>query len=149
MLTTLPPVSINLPFVHRLDNKDSAIDDLRDFSLFHIAFILIGNPKNKGVMLRVINAFCSEPTADSRLRSLWIEEGEILDTVRPTLEDLFEDTFDDELDFNTIQSYTSVAGSDEPLNFLTKDPVSFNALNIKREMNNATLSSPPPSSEIT
>ncbi len=148
MLTTLPPVSATLPFVYKLDNKDTAIDDLQDFSNAHIAFILVGNPRNKGVMLRVINAFCSEPTADFRLRALWIEEGEILDAVKGTLEELFEDTFDDELDFETIQSYTSIAGSAEPLNFLTKDPASFNAMNIKQEMNNATLSSPPPSTEI-
>lgn len=148
MLTTLPSVSPSLPFVYQLDNKDTAIDDLQDFSLSHIAFILIGNPKNVKLMLRVINAFCSEPAADFRLRALWIEEGEILETVKPTLVELFEDSFDDELDFDTIQSYTSVAGSAEPLNFLTKDPASFNAENIKKEMNNAIRSSPPPSTEI-
>lgn len=149
MLRTLPPVSANLPLVSRLDNIETAIDDLRDFNLAHISFVLIGNPKNINVMLRVINAFCAEPTTDSRLKALWIEEGEILDTVKTTLEELFEDSFEEEIDFDTIQSYTSIAGSDEPLSFLTKDPGSFNAMNIKQEMNNATLSSPPSSTEIT
>lgn len=148
MLTSLPSVSPSLPFVHRLDNVDSAIDDLQDFNTAHIAFVLIGNPKNKDVMIRVINAFCSEPTSDFRLRALWIEEGEILNTVKPTLVELFEDSFDEEIDFDTIQSYTSIAGSFEPLNFLTKDPGSFSADNISKEMNNAVRSSPPPSTEI-
>lgn len=147
MLTNLPPVSPSIPFVYILDDPETAVDDLQDFNTSHIAFIIIGNPKNKDVMIRVINAFCSEPTSDFRLRALWIQEGEILEAVRPSLEDLFEDAYDD-LDFNKVQSYTSVAGSLQPLNYLTKEPGSFSASNIKKEMNKAVLSSPPPSTEI-
>lgn len=146
MSTTLPPVSPQLPFVYRLDNKDSALEDWKTFNQQHVAFVILGTPDKKELILQLLNNFCSEPTADPRLRTLWIEEGEMLDCLTEPLKTLLATTFPQE-PFEGIRAYTSIAGSEEPKEFLRKGLMTFNGITIKQAINRAVIDSPAPNHE--
>lgn len=147
MLTNLPVLSPDLPFVYRLDVLDSAVEDLKTFNKNHISFVLIGDTSQDETThdrkLSIINKFCSEPTTDNRMRALWIQEGEILTKVTPELVEILKNAFP-QVAFTDIQAFTTLAGDDVPFGFLQKGTRNITMTKIKTIMNNAVIASPPP-----
>ena len=141
MPTLLPPLSPELPRVYRLDKAETALEDLTAFNKEYISLVLIGTPDKKDLILKLLNAFCSEPTADPRLRAIWIEEGEILDLLLPSLTSMLSAAFPTE-PVDGIQAFTTIAASDVPFEFLRKGPFTFNGLTIKQAINRAVIHSP-------
>lgn len=144
MSTTLPPVSPQLPFIYKLDQKDTAVSDLVTFNKSHISMVILGTPPKSDLIFGLINAFCSEPTTDDRLRALWIEEGEIYDAIEEDVKRLLAGAFPTE-PFDQIRAFTTVADTETPLEFLRKGLVTFNGLTIKLALNNAIIQSAAPS----
>lgn len=140
MPTNLPPLSPQLPFIYKLDQKDTAISDLITFNKTHISMVILGKPPKSDLIYPLINAFCSEPTTDNRLRALVIEEGEIYDAMKEDLERLLKGTFPTE-PVEQIRAFTTSANSETPLEFLRKGPITFNGLTIKMALNNAIINS--------
>lgn len=146
MSTTLPIVSANLPCIVKLEDAETALQDFQQFNLDHIGFIIIGNiPPDKTHqhrMLRVVNRLCASPTSDDRLKVLWIENGEMLDAIKPEITRAIQEAFPGK-QVQNIQAYTTPFGAQLPEEVIAKGP-SFSMSNIKKAMNLATIASPTP-----